>query len=25
LHGGEVAVNQPTPGKICFALVFPGA
>lgn len=23
LHGGEVTVSQPTPGRICFALVFP--
>ncbi|MFJ3485773.1 heavy metal sensor histidine kinase [Pseudomonas sp. NPDC090202] len=23
LHGGEVKVNQPVPGKTCFALVFP--
>jgi two-component system heavy metal sensor histidine kinase CusS len=23
LHGGEVSVNQPTPGRICFGLVFP--
>ncbi|TDV48138.1 two-component system heavy metal sensor histidine kinase CusS [Pseudomonas graminis] len=23
LHGGEVAVNQPAPGRICFGLVFP--
>ncbi|WP_341958857.1 heavy metal sensor histidine kinase [Pseudomonas sp. RC10] len=22
LHGGDVAVNQPTPGRICFALIF---
>jgi two-component system heavy metal sensor histidine kinase CusS len=23
LHGGEVSVNQPAPGRICFALMFP--
>jgi two-component system heavy metal sensor histidine kinase CusS len=23
LHGGEVAVSQPTRGRICFALIFP--
>jgi len=23
LHGGEVAVSQPTPGRICFTLIFP--
>jgi two-component system heavy metal sensor histidine kinase CusS len=23
LHGGKVSVNQPKPGRICFALVFP--
>jgi len=23
LHGGEAAVNQPAPGRICFGLVFP--
>jgi two-component system heavy metal sensor histidine kinase CusS len=23
LHGGEVMVNQPAPGRICFGLVFP--
>lgn len=23
LHGGEVSVKQPMPGRICFALVFP--
>lgn len=23
LHGGEVAVSQPTPGRICFSLIFP--
>lgn len=25
LHGGEVTVSQPVPGRICFALVFPVA
>lgn len=24
LHGGTVSVKQPRPGRICFALVFPG-